>query len=54
MVKRFVLANQSDVAFENLISDVRRHTSSDKDSQAIYIISHEASAKKLAKTLASV
>ncbi|MDG4948513.1 Rough colony protein B [Actinobacillus equuli subsp. haemolyticus] len=51
VVKRFVLANQSDVAFENLVSEVRRHSSSDKQSQVIYIISHESSAKTLAKNI---
>ncbi|WP_150539632.1 Rough colony protein B [Actinobacillus vicugnae] len=51
MVQRFVLANHSNVALENLISDVARHASSNKDDQAIYIIAHEAASHSLAKEI---
>lgn len=51
IVQRFILADQSDVGLENLVTEVKRHAASDKDSQAIHVISNTQSAKQLAKKL---
>ncbi|WP_404811192.1 Rough colony protein B [Actinobacillus pleuropneumoniae] len=51
LVQRFVLADKSDVGFENLVTEIKRHAASDKDSQAIHIISNTQSAKDLAKKI---
>lgn len=51
IVQRFVLANQSDVALENLLTEIKRHTTSDKNEQSIHIISNTRSAETLAKTV---
>ncbi|AKO45540.1 hypothetical protein [[Haemophilus] ducreyi] len=52
-IKRFVLANNSDVAVENLLTEVAAKAKSAPDSQTLHIISMDKKVKELAKSISN-